>query len=150
MNNAEKDCRELCAKIVKHRDRCCILCGITESLEDGTRILEAAHIFTKAQGNWTIIYDVDYIVTLCNGFGNDCHHDMPRGSDLFEKVVARIRVKNEDRSEKILTQANKPIAPCFYPFEAKTVKNILRQQWNKISETSWMDADIYSGYGEPR
>ena len=150
MTNAEKYCRELCAKIVKHRDRCCILCGITESLEDGTRILEAAHVFNKSQGNWTIIYDVDYIVTLCNSFGNDCHHDMPRGSDLFEKVVARIRIKDEARADKILHQALKPIAPCFYPFDAKVVKNILKKKWTKISEHSWMEFDIEHGYGDAR
>lgn len=150
MTNAEIQCRALCAKIVKHRDRCCILCGITESLEDGTRILEAAHIFTKAQGNWTIIYDVDYIVTLCNGFGNDCHHDMPKGSDLFEKVITKVRAVNEARALKILIRANTPIAPCFYPFDAKVVRNILKQQWNKISETSWMDSDICPGYGDAR
>lgn len=142
MTNAEKYCRELWAKIVKGRDGCCILCGLTNNLE-------AAHIFNKSQGNWVITYDIDYGVTLCNALGNDHHQDMPRGSDLFEKVVARVRIKDESRANKILAQANRPIAPCYYPFDVKIVKGILKQQWKRV-EDNWMDADIEPGYGDPR
>lgn len=143
MTNAEKKSRELWSKIVKHRDRCCILCGVADNLE-------AAHIFNKSQGNWVITYDVDFGVTLCNWKGNDHHQDMPRGSDLFEKVVARIRQVNEVRAEKILAQANKPIAPCIFPFDAKIVKRILKQQWERISKDNWMDSDIELGHGDAR
>jgi len=143
MTNAEKICRELWGKVVKRRDRWCIICG-----SSGTDIypLEAHHLFNKSQGNWTIIYDVDFGVTLCG----DHHEPTPKDSDLFEKIIARIRVKNEARADKILAQANKPIAPCFYPFEAKIVRNILKQQWTKISEDSWMDSDCVPGYNDPR
>lgn len=134
MTNAEKDCRILWSKIVRHRDRKCIFCCSSGS---EAFPLGAHHVFNKAQGNWTIIYDVDFGVTFCV----QCHVDTPIGSDLFEKVIIKVRAVNEARADKILAQANKPIAPCFYPFEAKIVKNILKQQWAKISETSWMDTD---------
>ncbi len=139
MNNAEKICRELWAKIVKHRDRWCLLCGATDNLE-------AHHLIPKAQGNWTIIYDIDFGVTLCK----EHHVDTPRGSDLLEKLIIRVRAKNEDRAEKILNQLNKPISPCPIKFEAVLVKRILRSQYEKICENAWMDDGIESGYGEAR
>ncbi len=142
MTRAEEYCRELCAKIAKARDRRCILCRLGVNLE-------AAHIFPKAQGNWTIIYDTDYIVTLCSSLGNDCHQDMPRGSDLFEKVIARIRVRDPGRAEKILVRANTPITPCTIRFDPKTAKRVLRLQWDQINESAWMDADIDTCYGDP-
>ena len=145
MTNTEKICRDLWSKIVKHRDRWCILCGLT-----GEFVLEAAHIFNKSQGNWVITYDIDFGVTLCNSKGNDCHQDMPRGSDLFEKVVARIRQVDESRAEKILAQANKPITPCVFPFDPKLVKRILKQQWERVSKDNWMEADIEPGYGDAK
>jgi len=143
MTNAEKQCRELWSKIVRHRDRRCILCGNPGS---ETFPLAAHHIFNKARGNWVIMYDIDFGVTFCV----NCHVDTPVGSDIFEQVIIKVRSVNEARALKILDQANKPIAQSFYPFDAKVVRNILKQQWTKISETSWMDADIYSGYGEPK
>lgn len=143
MTNAEKICRELWGKIVKHRDKWCIFCGSSGS---ETYPLGAHHVFNKARGNWTIIYDIDYGVTFCT----KCHVDTPIGSDVFEQVIIKVRAKDEARADKILHQANKPIAPCFYPFDAKVVKNILKKQWSKISETSWMDSDICPGYGDAR
>lgn len=112
--------------------------------------LEAAHIFNKSQGNWEITFDVDFGVTLCNSLGRGHHQDMPRGSDLFEKVVSRIRVEDEARAEKILNQAIKPITPCIIQFNPKIVKAGLKRQWEEISKTSWMDADIEPAYGYAR
>ncbi len=143
MTNAEKQCRELWSKIVRHRDRRCIFCKSTGS---ETFPLGAHHVFNKAQGNWVIVYDVDYGVTFCV----NCHVDTPVGSDLFKKVIIKVRAVNEARANKILTQANKPVAPCFYPFNVKVVKNILKQQWNKISKDSWMDDGIEPGHGDAR
>ena len=137
MTNAEKICRELWAKIVKHRDRWCLLCGATDNLE-------AHHLIPKAQGNWTVIYDIDFGVTLCK----EHHVDTPRGSELLEKLIIRVRAKNEDRAEKILTQLNKPIKPCPILFDAVLVKRILRSQWAKINELSWTDDDCVPGYGD--
>ena len=145
MTHAETKCRELWSKIVKHRDRWCILCGVANE-----KALDAAHIFNKSQGNWKISYNVDYGVTLCNYLGNDHHQDMPRGSDLFEKVIARIRQVDEARAEKILAQANKPIAPCVFPFDAKIVRERLSKQYEKIKEFSWTEDDCFPGHGDPR
>lgn len=139
MTNAERQCRELWSKIVRHRDRWCVLCGSTHEIE-------AHHLFNKARGNWTIIYDVDYGVTLCK----DHHQDTPVGSDMFEKLVARVRVKDESRADKILTRAQKPIAPCPIDFDAKITRALLREQWKKIKNETWMDADCCPGYGDPR
>lgn len=119
------------------------MCGTTENLE-------AHHLFPKSHGNWIIIYDTDFGVTLCNGLGNDCHQPTPVGSDLFEKVIARVRVKDEARAEKILIRANTPITPYVLPFEAKTVKKILRLQWEDISKDNWMDQDCVPRYGDAR
>ncbi len=140
MTNAEKDCRQLWAKIVKHRDRCCIICG-----SPGNEIfpLEAHHLFNVSQGNWPTLFDIDYGVTLCK----DHHEPTPKDSELFEKIVARIRVKDEERADKILTRANTPITPCVLTFDARLVKRILKQQWETI-EDSWMDDGIECGYGD--
>ena len=139
MINAEKKCRELWEKIVKHRDRWCLLCVATDNLE-------AHHLINKAQGNWVIIYDIDFGVTLCKKH----HVDTPRGSELLEKLIIRVRAKNEDRADKILTQLNKPITPCPIPFDAVLVKRILRSQYEKICENAWMDSDIEPSYGDAR
>jgi len=140
MTNAEKQCRELWSKIVKHRDRRCIFCG-----SPGTEAfpLEAHHVFNKAQGNWVIIYNTDFGVTFCP----KCHVDTPVGSDVFERLIIKVRAKDEDRADKILVQANKPIAPCIIQFNPKIVKASLKRQWDEISKDSWMDADIESAYG---
>ena len=134
MTNAEKQCKELWSKIVKHRDRRCIFCG-SPGTEDFP--LQAHHVFNKARGNWVITYNVDFGVTFCVR----CHVDTPIGSDIFEQVIIKVRSVDEARADKILVQANKTIAPCFYPFDAKVVKNILKQQYEDISETSGMDSD---------
>lgn len=143
MTNAEKICRELWAKVVKHRDKWCIFCGSPGS---EAFPLEAHHVFNKAQGNWVIIYDIDYGVTFCT----KCHVDTPAGSDVFEQVIIKVRAKDEARADKILIQANKPIVPCFYPFDEKVVKNILKRQWNEIKDNNWTEFDIEPGYGDAR
>lgn len=141
MTNAELYCRDLWAKIVRHRDRYCLLCGATSNLE-------AHHLFPKAQGNWVIIYDVDFGVTLCNALGNGCHTDTPRGSEKLEKIIAQVRARNEERAEKILTRLNKPIKPCPIPFNPEAVKMELKRQWREIQKLSWTDDDCFPSYGD--
>lgn len=135
MTNIERVCRELWSLVVKLRDRHCQLCGGPAT--------DAHHIFFLSQGNWGIIYDYDYGVGLCHG----CHEEKPfaphKDNELFfEKIIPRIRQEDEARAEKILKYKNSvkkpnPISPPW-----KIIKGLLRKEYKRLQETSWMDADI--------
>lgn len=135
MSNIEKICRELWAVVVKLRDRHCQICGAPTT--------DTHHIFFLSQGDWAILYDPDFGVGLCH----DCHEEKeyaPHKNNrlFFEKIIPILLQKAAIRAKKILTykiSIKKP-NPLNPPW--RIIKKLLRTEFKRLQETSWMDADI--------
>ena len=133
MTHKERQCRELWGAIVKRRDRQCILSGSTYQLE-------AHHLFLKSQGNWKILFDPDYGVTLDQNYHIEAH-GIDR-EEIFERIIRIILQEDEERALKILKHKNEPKKSQVINPPFPIIYQRLKEQLNQIEQTAWMDYDI--------
>lgn len=134
MTNAEITCRSLYRQCVLARDRFCQIFGCETPLYN----LAPHHLFLRSQGNWHLLFDIDFGVTLCP------YHHVPfaheRREEFWDKIIPVIRCKDEARAVKILKQKNSlNKVPNLRP-DYKLIKGILRKQLKDIQEKAWMNA----------
>lgn len=140
MTNAEKKCRVLWRECVKYRDRFCIICGwISPELGQ----LEAHHIWFQSAGNWKVLFDIDFGVSLCF----HCHLEKEYAPHVdnekfLAKILPRIKQDNPERAAKITNFLNNPKKvlkekPCYAEIAAD-----LQLKCKELKSLYWMNRYI--------
>lgn len=102
MNWQEVRCNTLWSKAVRARDVFCQSCGKPDP--------EAAHLVDKSAGNWEVLLDIDFGVSLCpdeHRLAKDAAHMSPK--TFREKILPRLlNTMDPVRAAKIQAYMNNP------------------------------------------
>ena len=137
MTHIEKQIQRLCREICKMQsDGRCVFCGDPA---------EAHHLFFdgKHRANWQARTDPDYFTALCG----KCHRHAKfaphvNATKFWKKLAKHIEPK---KMCKILDM--KYALRTFEKPDCKDIHASLVEQYKKLKETHWMDADIEPEYG---
>lgn len=117
MKSIERKARDLWSQCVKIRDKFCIICGYSP---ENPLTLSAHHVHFLSQGNWQILFDIDFGVALCP----DCHLTRPAAPHVdnkafIDKLLPRL---SHERQAKLCEFLMNPVEICTE-----------RPDWHKIA-----------------
>jgi len=73
------------SRLVRLRDKQCVLCGRKGTGEEGIYGLQASHFYSRRK--WAVRYDVDNVWSLCIGCHKKSHQDITEFEDfVLEKL----------------------------------------------------------------
>lgn len=140
MTKAEQKCRELWRWCVKYRDRFCVICGWTPP---ELYQLEAHHIWFRSAGNWKVLFDIDFGVSLCHG----CHLEKEYAPHIdnekfLEKILPRIKQDSPERAAKIINFLNNPKEILTEKSWYAEIAADLQLKFRELESSYWMNKDI--------